>query len=303
MMHRRHLLHCLLATGGALLLPPAHAAGGGRKPQTPAKLFGDLEREFGLELAVAILDSHDGSRIEHRAEQRVALLSTFKWLLAAMVLARVDHGEERLDRRLIVHPEALLDYAPVSKKHLGPPGMQLAELCAAAVTLSDNTAANVLLAHLGGPAALTAWLRAIGDDTSRLDRTEPGLNDVPPGALRDTTTPAAMLRDLKAILLGDTLRPASRKTLLDWLRACQTGSQRLRFGLPPDWDGGDKTGSSAVASDDVAIFWPPARKPLLIAAYCRGGNAKDRDFALASIGRMVVNQARAKADAGQMSKR
>jgi beta-lactamase class A len=157
---------------------------------------------------------------------------------------------------------------------------------------SDNTAANLLLASVGGPQAHTAFLRSIGDRVSRLDRTEPEMNQVAPGDLRDTTTPAAMLADLRAVLFSDLLSSRSRDLLYSWLLANQTGSRRLRAGLPGDWRIGDKTGTGDHGStNDVAILLPPRRAPLLIAAYlteCRAPMA-ERNAALASIGRLVTS--------------
>lgn len=146
--------------------------------------------------------------------------------------------------------------------------MDVAELCKAAVEASDNTAANLLLGLVGGPAALTRYLRSIGDARTRLDRNEPALNSSLRGDSRDTTTPAAMLATMHTVLLGGALSLASRQSLLGWLKASQTGQSRLRTGLPPGWAAGDKTGTGDNgAANDIAIAWPPQRRPILIAAY------------------------------------
>jgi beta-lactamase class A len=220
------------------------------------------------------------------------MCSTFKWLAVAAVLARVDSGTERLDRHVVFGKEVLLDYAPVTSKHVGAPGMSVADLCAAAVTLSDNTAANLLLASMGGPTAVTAFARSLGDQTTRLDRTEPELNVGGPGDIRDTTTPDTMLADLHRVLLGDRLSVGSRDLLLQWLRACTTGLDALRAGLPANWTAGDKTGSGSHGeTNDVAIIWPPQRKPLLVTAYYAGSHAEpaERKAVLAAVGRMAAS--------------
>jgi beta-lactamase class A len=161
--------------------------------------------------------------------------------------------------------------------------MTLAEICEAAITLSDNTAGNLLLDRLGGPAGWTAFARSLGDDTSRLDRRETILNEAVPGDPRDTTTPAAMLRDLQAVLLGDVLSAASRARLIAWLEATRTGDKRLRAGFPQGWRVGDKTGTSDNAVfNDIAIAWPPGRPPVLVTAYYAETSA-DGDAASAVI--------------------
>jgi beta-lactamase class A len=184
----------------------------------------------------------------------------------------------------------LLDYAPVTKQHAGS-DMTVAELCEAAMTLSDNTAANLLLASMGGPSAVTQYARAIGDSVTRLDRTEPELNAAEAGDPRDTTTPQAMARNLQTLTLGVALLPASREQLNTWLIGCKTGYARLRAGLPKDWRVGDKTGSGAHGtSNDIAVIWPVGRAPIMITAYLTQSTAGDdkRNAAIAAIGKAVV---------------
>ncbi|HTI66839.1 MAG TPA: class A beta-lactamase [Caulobacteraceae bacterium] len=271
-----------LTVGAALSCAPAWAA-------TPDPELAALERRVGGRLGFAALDTGSGQRIAHRADERFPLCSTFKWLAAAAVLARVDSGAERLDRRVTYGKADLLAVSPITGAHVGE-GLSVADLCAAAVTVSDNTAANLLLASLGGPAGLTRWLRAQGDAVTRLDRNEPALNSAVAGDPRDTTSPAAAVADLGAFLLGDTLSNASRARLAAWMTATRTGDKRLRAGLPKGWRVGDKTGTGAHgSSNDVAIAWPPSGKPILIAAYLTGGAASGeaREAAIADLGRLV----------------
>lgn len=186
----------------------------------------------------------------------------------------------------------MLAWAPVTSHRTGAPGMSVAELCQAAITVSDNTAANLLLASLGGPAAVTAYARGLGDPLTRLDRIEPELNTGSPGDVRDTTTPNAMLADLRALLLGNALSASSRQQLAEWLRATRTGTGKLRAGVPGDWRVGDKTGSGAQGeSNDIAIIWPPQRKPLLVTAYyaASSADAAGRDAVLAAVGRIAAS--------------
>lgn len=219
------------------------------------------------------------------------MCSTFKFLAAAFVLARVDQGKEKLDRRLTYSREELAPHSPVTEKHAGGDGMTMAQLCEATITLSDNTAANLMLASFGGPAGLTAFMRSIGDPLTRLDRTEPGLNEARAGDPRDTTTPAAMVNSMQKILLGDALTPASRAQLLQWLDDNKTGGERIRAGLPKDWKVGDKTGTGENgATNDIAILRPPGRAPLLLSVYLTETKASmaDRNAAHAAVAAAVV---------------
>jgi beta-lactamase class A len=288
-MDRRSLLKGTLFSAAALALRPqlsladsAHGA--------DSRLMA-LERQHGGRLGVAILDTGNGQRIICRADERFLMCSTFKLLAASAILARVDKGVEKLDRRVVFGKDVLLSHAPITSLHVGSPGMTVAELCEAAITVSDNTAANLLLSSLGGPSAITAFARRMGDNVTRLDRTEPELNVSSPGDIRDTTTPHAMLDDVQRLLLGDELSKTSREQLTTWLRATSTGNDTLRAGLPADWIVGDKTGGGSHGErNDVAIVWPPNRKPLLIAAYYVNPDIDDagRNRVLAEVGRIAA---------------
>ncbi|MBV9509997.1 MAG: class A beta-lactamase, partial [Caulobacteraceae bacterium] len=205
-------------------------------------------------------------------EERFAMCSTFKASLTACVLQRVDRGQDRLDQIVPYGPADLMDYAPTGKANLAKGGLSLAALCEAAVELSDNTCANLLLDRIGGPSAMTAFWRAIGDDVSRLGHNEPLLNRSPPGSLEDATTPAAMAGTLERLLLGAVLQPASRERLTGWMASCRTGADRLRAGLPSNWRIGDKTGNNGKdAAGDIAMAWPAPDRPIVICAYVQGG--------------------------------
>ncbi|MDX7953880.1 class A beta-lactamase, partial [Lichenihabitans sp. Uapishka_5] len=209
MLTRRTMMTGATLWAGSLL--PAVAEPG----LDPAESLARLERRAGGHLGVAILAADSGAVVGHRLDEAFPLCSTHKLLSAAFVLARAEAGQDRLDRRIAYGPDALLPYAPVTKLHAGS-GMTLAALCEAAVTLSDNTAANLLLDSFGGPPALTAALRRWGDDVTRLDRTEPTLNEARPGDPRDTTTPRAMATLLRRIALGPALTEGSRDLLQGW---------------------------------------------------------------------------------------
>jgi beta-lactamase class A len=256
--------------------------------------LGELERRSGGRLGVAILDTGAGTSLTRRADERFPMCSTFKLLAAAAVLARVDRQQDSLARRVPFTKADLLEYAPVTTPRVGEGAMPLGDLCDAAITMSDNTAANLMLATLGGPTGLTSFARSIGDTVTRLDRTEPTLNTATPGDPRDTTSPAAMLNSMKRLLLGDALSPASRERLIEWLVATRTGNARVRAGVPSGWRVGDKTGTGNHGStNDLAIIFPPGRAPLLVAAYLTEttADAPIRENILADVGRLASNTA------------
>jgi beta-lactamase class A len=246
------------------------------------------ERESGGKIGVYAENLTTGAKLSWRADERFVMCSTFKASLAACVLARVDRGEEKLTAMIPYGKADLLEYAPVAKQNLAAGAM-----CKAIVELSDNTFANLLLARIGGPAALTAFWRSLGDSTSRLDHIEPELNRSPPGDPHDTTTPAAMAGNLKRLVTGEALSPASRAQLTEWMVGCKTGANRLRGGLPAAWTIGDKTGNNGKdASGDIAVAWPKPDAPILIATYTQGGtpNAAQLEAVFARVGRMVADR-------------
>ena len=292
MLTRRHFTTAALATisGASTIGWHTRAFASEGKLAGLAETFAKIEADSRGRLGVGVLDTGTGEIVGHRQDERFPMCSTFKFLCAAAVLARVDAGKEQLARRIPVTSADLLEYAPVTKQHAGGE-MTVAELCEAAVALSDNTAANLLLAGMGGPSAITQYARAIGDSLTRLDRTEPDLNTAEAGDERDTTTPVAMARNLQTLTLGVALLPPSRDQLNAWLIGCKTGEARLRAGLPKDWRIGDKTGSGAHGtSNDIAVIWPTGRAPLIIAAYLTQCSAADanRNAAIAAVGKAVA---------------
>jgi beta-lactamase class A len=233
----------------------------------------EIERKAGGRLGVFVRDSGSGATLAHRANERFAMCSTFKFLAAAVVLKQVDDGEARLDQDVPYGEGDLLDYAPETKKHLAAGHMRLGDLCAAAIQWSDNTAGNLILKQIGGPAGVTGFARSLGDKLTRLDRTEPTLNTNIPGDQRDTTSPAAISRTLEILLTKGTLTPASTRQLEDWMIGDKVGDARLRAGLPTDWQIGDKTGTGARgAANTVAFIRPPGRRPLFAAVYYDKGH-------------------------------
>ena len=286
---RRQLVVHLGALAASFAVAPRGSAASAKNGTSLAALAQRLERDIGGRLGVCVLRAGDG-RWTYRADERFPMCSVFKAIAAAGVLARVDRGELRLDKRIVFGKSDLIAYSPATEKRLDGDGMTLAELCEAAITLSDNTAGNLLLRELGGPAGFTAYVRALGDTVTRLDRWEPELNEARPGDARDTTTPAAMAALFATLLFDDRLGPMSRERWLDWLFANRTGDARLRAGVPASWQVGDKTGTGKRgATGDVAALWPPGRRPLVIAVFIRDSAAslERRNAAIAAVGRAL----------------
>ncbi|AXC09972.1 Beta-lactamase [Acidisarcina polymorpha] len=211
------------------------------------------------------MDGQSGLAFGHRINDLFPMCSTFKVLAVAAALAQVDSKRLDLRQTLSINPEDLLKYAPVTSQHLGLPGMTLGDLCEAALTLSDNTAANLILRSIGGPVQVTRFARLLDDSITRLDRAEPTLNEATPGDRRDTTTPLAMAKDLRKLFCGSVLSGASRSLLKEWMIACKTGDKKIRSGFSKSFVIADKTGSGDHnTSNDVAVIWPASNQSPLI---------------------------------------
>ena len=276
-----------------LMKAPSRSWAAGASYEGLAADLANIEQESGGRLGVAVLDTLTDARAAHRADERFPVCSTFKLLAAAAILARVDAGKERLDRRVRFEARDVVVNSAITKDRFGGAGMSLEELCEAAMIVSDNTAGNLLLAALGGPAGLTAYARSLGDNVTRLDRTEPDLNEAVPGDPRDTTSPAAMLSNLQALVLGNVLSDDSRKRLTDWLVNNKTGNARLRAGLPSGWRVGDKTGTGERGTtNDVGLIWPPERAPVLVSIYLTEASrtSEQRNATIAAVGRAVATR-------------
>ena len=285
MVSRRSVLSLVLAAAAA---SPAHSAGAQRALKA-------LHKRIGGRLGVHILDSQSGRRIAYDDDSRYAMASTFKLPLAAALLWQVDHGAFPLSRTLAISKDDLKPTSPAVEAKLaaGATGMTVSELCAAVVVQSDNAAANVLLAGIGGPQAFTQFMRSIGDKVTRLDRNELELNENQPGDERDTTTPRAMVDSLLRIFTQDVLSLTSRAMLIDWMSASRTGLDRVRAGIPKSWPAGDKTGTGPNgAVNDLCLVYPPDRRPIFVAVYMSESalDVKALAAAHAEIGTLVAKE-------------
>jgi len=255
----------------------------------------EITRHHGGQIGVSVLtgSGQDGGNLSIQSDDRFAHCSTFKWVLAAAILQQADAGKLSLSKAIPYGKADLLAYAPVTMQHIAQGRMSVADLCAAAVELSDNTAANLLLPLIGGPAGLTAFARGLGDTVTRFDRNEPSLNDNVAGDERDTTTPAAMAGLLRTVFTGTALKPDSLVMLKGWMVNCQTGKARIRAGAPAGAVVADKTGTGGNgACNDVAVVWPSGgADPVFIAIYTSGGtlDAAGRDKTIADITRLAFD--------------
>jgi beta-lactamase class A len=226
----------------------------------------NIEQTLNARVGLVVQDSASDWTISYRTDERFLMNSTFKAMLCGAVLERVDDRTLNLGEEIEISQEDILDYAPVTEAKVGST-MTIAELCLATVDMSDNTAANLLIDRLGGPQSVTDFLRRIGDPVSRLDRREPDINTFVPGDPRDTTTPAAMVATLQAMLTGDALSLRSRAQLEDWMSPGGVTGALIRASTPEGWRVADKSGSGNFNRNIVAMVTPPGREPYFIAVF------------------------------------
>jgi beta-lactamase class A len=233
-----------------------------------SRQLGEMERRHSVRLGVFARNTATGETVRYRADERFPICSVFKTLAVAAVLRDLDRHGEFLAKR-IHYTEAdiaMSGGAPVTGKpgNLAH-GMTVAQLCAAAVSYSDNTAANLLLRELGGPTAVTRFCRSLGDPMTRLDRYESELNSAEPWRLTDSTSPHSIGRDYARLVLGGALESKDRELLTSWLLANTTSGARFRAGLPENWLLADKTGTGRYGTaNDVGIAWTPDGTPVVL---------------------------------------
>ncbi|RQS33519.1 PenA family class A beta-lactamase [Burkholderia sp. Bp8992] len=268
----------------------AAAAADAVAPAAAGAALADLERDAGGRLGVYAIDTARGRVVEHRSGERFPFCSTFKAMLSAAVLAQSVDRPGLLQQHVTYTQADLVNYSPVSGKHVGT-GMTVAALCEAAIQYSDNSAANLLMKLIGGPSAVTAFARSIGDDAFRLDRWETELNTALPGDPRDTTTPAAMAASMRVLTLGEALPAAQRAQLVTWLRGNKVGDKRIRAGVPAGWTVGDKTGTGDYGTtNDAGVIWPASGAPIVLVVYYTQAqaDARAKDDVIASVARIVA---------------
>ncbi|MFN3838243.1 MAG: class A beta-lactamase [Brevundimonas sp.] len=282
----------LIGGAGALALAGCYPRREGPKAEEeqPPFLLSDLEARHGGRLGVAALDVRSQRRVSWRGQERFPFCSTFKAFLAAATLGRVQREEERLDRAVPVTRADMIPHAPVTEKAIGRT-LTIRELMQAAVEVSDNPAANILIREMGGIAVWRSWWPTFGDTTTLISRLEPDLNTALPNDPRDTCLPDQTVANIRELAFSDRLIPVHDQLIQGWLIGSPTGPNRLKAGVPHGWTVAHKTGTGANGTaNDVGMAIPLSGAPVLLAVYFTGATeASDdqRDAVIAEATRRV----------------
>lgn len=273
-------------------------------PQRLTAAVKDLEAELGARAGVAViradradevLQSVSGAALPvdagadeffYQADERFAMCSTFKLLLCAAALQR---GPEFYERKVPVTEADLLSYAPKTRKISGSEASIL-DLCHMFMSVSDNTAANLVLRELGGPSALTAFVRSLRDKVTRLDRFEPELNEAAPGDLRDITTPRSMAYLLGRLLSSDALPTYERDLFYKMLLSNETSGGLLKAAAPAGVEVADRTGAGGYGTRGIAaVVGELEQEALVVVIYLTETKAglAARDRAISRFGKAL----------------
>lgn len=229
----------------------------------------EIQERHDVLFGIAAYSPTGARTFEWNAADRFALTSTFKVYAVAALLRLAERGEVDLNERVPILPEDIVIASPTTSYRIGET-LSWYDLCQAALVRSDNTAANLILRRIGGPPAVTALARMIGDTETRLDRWEPALNEALPGDTRDTSTPAAFAGGLHRLILGNALIPEHRRLLTGWMRSSVTSGERMREGLPIGWVAADKSGTGAYGTvNDAGVVWSPTGTSVVLVIFSR----------------------------------
>jgi beta-lactamase class A len=286
------LLTAITVTVINICMPSFAASTQQIKPASIARKLAELETSFDGRIGILTINTANNQRIQYRADERFPIQSTFKVMAVSAILKQSMTDKHFLQQKVTYKKQDLVFWSPITEKHLAD-GMTISELCAAAMMYSDNTATNLIVKKLGGPSAVTAFARSIGDNTFRIDSWEPELNSNPSDP-RDTSTLTAMEKSLQKLTLGNVLASPQREQLITWMKGNTTGDTRIRAGVPKGWIVADKTGAGDDygISNDIGIIWPPSCAPIVVTIYSVH-NKKDttrRDDVIASATRMLINE-------------
>lgn len=253
----------------------------------------NIERDLDARVGFYMRDLQTGNVIAYAENDRFPLNSLFKLLACGALLSQVERGETGLADTVPLRSADIVTYSPAIKNHIraGHATVSFADACRMMLSVSDNTAANIILAELGGPKGLTSFLRSQGDQVTRVDRWETALNEAAPGDARDTTTPHAIAQSVRHLILGEALLPASRRTLRQWLAGHSVADALFRSALPPTWSIDDRTGAGGYGSRSiVSVLYPPDRAPIVAALFITETNADfdARNAAIARVGDAIV---------------
>jgi len=250
-----------------------------------------IEQQLGARVGVSVYNVNTGKLWDYHGDDKFPLMSTFKTLACAKLLADVESGIQFLETNTVIKANSLINWSPVTKKLVGKK-ISLKEACAATMLMSDNTAANIVLSGINGPEALTRFMRDIGDDITRLDRIEPDLNEAIDGDERDTTSPNAMVKSLHKLLFGNILSQSSKLQLKQWMIDNKVTGSLLRSVLPESWSIADRSGAGGFGSRGItALVWSEHQTPLMISIYLTKTKASftQRNKAIADIGKVIFN--------------
>ena len=226
-----------------------------------------IEQRISGRIGVAVLDTKNKQTWAYNGNSHFPMMSTFKTLACAKMLRKSANGELDLSTSSLIKAEELIPWSPVTKTFVNK-NISVAKACEATMLTSDNTAANIVLQHIGGPQGVTSFLREIGDKVSQLDRIEPELNEAKVGDLRDTTTPIAIVSTLSRLLLGDVLLDTDKNQLRTWMQKNKVSDPLLRSILPQGWFIADRSGAGGNGSRGItAMLWNSGRQPLIISIY------------------------------------
>jgi beta-lactamase class A len=213
------------------------------------------------DIGIAALDLNSGETVSIKGNTPFPMASTVKVAVAALYLAQVDNGRRSLDD--VIN------------------GQSARSLMRRMLVHSDNQATDILLADLGGPAAVHDWLRDNGVTGLRMDRTISELlhskRDL--WDRRDSTTPMAMVDLLRRIYKAELIKPESRNYLLDLMAQCETGKNRMKALLPSGTPVEHKTGTLDGLADDVGFITMPDGHRVAVAIFTRGGTDRPRTIA------------------------
>jgi len=249
----------------------------------------EIEENLNGRVGVSIYDSAEKTQWHYNGNSRFPLMSTFKVLACAKLLADVEKGVQSLDSSTIITKGSLIVWSPITQKLIGKQ-ITLKQGCSATMITSDNTAANIVLSGIEGPKGLTKFMRSIGDDVTRLDRIEPELNEAIAGDKRDTSTPNAMVNSLNTLLFGDVLSQRSKNQLMQWMIDNEITGSLFRSVLPVTWSIADRSGAGGNGSRGiVAVVWSKNISPIIISVYLTQTDAPFaiRNKAIASIGEEI----------------
>ncbi|MCP4177894.1 MAG: class A beta-lactamase [bacterium] len=256
--------------------------------------FKNIESRYGVKLGVAAINSADNKKIQYNAVDRFPFCSTGKVFVVSSVLSKSMNDPNILNKKIKISSQAVEEsgYAPITKKYIGK-NMSVTELCKAAIEYSDNAATNLLVENFVNRDGVNNYVKSLGDNTFRLDRSEPSLNSAIPGDIRDTTTPMAMATSLNKLVLGNSLKNKQKELLITWLKGNTTGDKKIRAGVPNDWAVGDKTGGGSYGvNNDIGVVWPQNGKPIVIVLFSRTNNkdAKRNDKVIVDATSVIINQ-------------